>query len=95
MFSGGKEINPAKVQISFNESLVLSDQPWEFNPYGHIETEVCKKHGSVISWDEGKGERHFTTKQMIVQSDYILQFKVCCKFDSSTTFDWLNCTYQS
>ena len=55
---------------------MLSDQPWEFHPFGKIRTEFCKKDGSVIHWDEGKGTRLFTSKQMIVQSDYILQFKV-------------------
>ena len=55
---------------------MISDQPWEFNPFGKIQTEFCKKDDTVILWEEGKGTRLFTTKQMIVQMDYILQFKV-------------------
>lgn len=69
-------MNPANFEISFNDSLVLNDQPWEFNPYGEIRTEVCKKEDSVIVWEEGSGVRHFTTKQTIIQHNYILQFKV-------------------
>ena len=76
LYLGGNEINPALYQINFNETLMLSDQPWEFHPFGRIRTEFCKKDSSVIHWDEGKGTRLFTSKQMIVQSDYILQFKV-------------------
>ena len=55
---------------------MISDQPWEFNPFGKIQTEFCKKDDSVIHWEEGQGTRMFTTKQMIVQAGYILQFKV-------------------
>ena len=77
MTIGGHEVNPAQLKIHFNESLVLNDQPWEFNPYGEIRSEVCKKEDSAIMWTEGTGERHFTTKQTIIQHDYILQFKVC------------------
>ncbi|XP_052779173.1 reelin-like isoform X2 [Mya arenaria] len=76
VYIGGHEINPANFRINFNESLVLNDQPWEFNPQGHIQTEVCKKDDGVIVWEEGKGEKHFTTKQTIIQHDYILQFKI-------------------
>ncbi|XP_045165547.2 reelin-like [Mercenaria mercenaria] len=76
VYIGGHEINPANVEINFNETLLINDQPWEFNPYGHIEREVCKKDGSVIMWEEGNGTRQFTTKQMIIQMHYILQFKI-------------------
>lgn len=74
--TGGHEVNPAKFEIRFNESLVVNDQPWEFNPYGEIRSEVCKKEDSVIVWEEGTGVRHFTSKQTIIQDNYILQFKV-------------------
>jgi hypothetical protein len=73
---GGHEINPANIEINFNETLMLNDQPWEFSPYGHIGAEICKKDDSVIMWDEGNGTREFTTKQLIVQMNYLLQFKV-------------------
>ncbi|KAL4226959.1 hypothetical protein ACF0H5_014936 [Mactra antiquata] len=76
VYIGGHEINPAKFQINFNETVMINDQPWEFNPYGHIDTDICHRDDSVIVWEEGNGTRHFTTKQMIVQTDYILQFKV-------------------
>lgn len=76
VYIGGHEVNPAKFQINFNESLVVNDQPWEFNPYGYIDIEVCKRDDSVIMWDQGSGVRHFTTLQTIVQRDYILQFKI-------------------
>ena len=72
---GGHEVNPANIEIHFNETI-QGDQPWEFSPYGHIESEVCKKDDSAIMWDEGNGTRQFTTKQLIVQMNYILQFKV-------------------
>ncbi|XP_060574508.1 reelin-like isoform X2 [Ruditapes philippinarum] len=83
VYIGGHEINPANIEINFNETLMLNDQPWEFSPYGHIGAEICKKDDSVIMWDEGNGTREFTTKQLIVQMNYLLQFKISVGCDKT------------
>lgn len=73
--TGGNEINPSHMQVSFDDS-VQSDAPWEFNPHGEIKDNVCTKGDSSIVWEEGKGNRSFTTGQLIVQEGFMLQFKV-------------------
>lgn len=73
--AGGKEINPSQVQVSFDEAF-QSDAPWEFNPFGEIKDNICRKGDSSIVWTEGNGNRSFTTSQMIVQEGFMLQFKV-------------------
>lgn len=72
---GGNEINPSHMQVSFDDSI-QSDAPWEFNPHGEIKDNVCTKGDSSIVWEEGKGNRSFTTGQLIVQEGFMLQFKV-------------------
>lgn len=72
---GGNEINPSHMQVSFDDSI-QSDAPWEFNPHGEIKDNVCTKGDSSIVWEEGKGNRSFTTGQLIVQEGFMLQFKI-------------------
>lgn len=72
---GGNEINPSHMQVSFDDS-VQSDAPWEFNPHGEIKDNVCTKGDSSIVWEEGRGNRSFTTGQLIVQEGFMLQFKI-------------------
>ncbi|KAL3853203.1 hypothetical protein ACJMK2_016762, partial [Sinanodonta woodiana] len=76
VYIGGHEINPSQYQIGFNETQMISDQPWEFHPFGQIETQFCLKDDKIMYWEEGKGPRQFITKQMIVQTGYIIQFKI-------------------
>ncbi|KAJ8301142.1 hypothetical protein KUTeg_020129 [Tegillarca granosa] len=65
VFIGGNEINPSKIDVTFDEPQ--RDAPWEFKPYGLIGSEVCTKDGNYLTWEEGKGSRSFTTEQLIVQ----------------------------
>ncbi|XP_060065663.1 reelin-like [Ylistrum balloti] len=79
VYIGGTEINPSEIQVSFDDMddvNIQSDAPWEFTPHGQIREDVCTTFGHAISWDEGKGTRSFTSSQMIVQYNYMLQFKI-------------------
>ncbi|XP_021361182.1 reelin-like [Mizuhopecten yessoensis] len=76
---GGTEINPSEMQVSFDDTDdqdIQSDAPWEFTPHGEIREHVCTTDGHAVAWDEGKGTRSFTSSQMIVQHNYMLQFKI-------------------
>ncbi|XP_062597072.1 reelin-like [Saccostrea cucullata] len=63
------------MQVSFDEAI-QSDAPWEFNSFGEIKDNMCTKGDSSIVWEEGKGNRSFTTSQLIVQESFMLQFKI-------------------
>ncbi|XP_050414411.2 reelin isoform X2 [Patella vulgata] len=77
VFIGGTDINPSTFQTSFNESIPQDDGGnWEFSPFGEKSDTVCSRQDDVVSWKEGKGSRHFTTNQLIVQTGYMLQFKI-------------------
>ncbi|ESO91434.1 hypothetical protein LOTGIDRAFT_228850 [Lottia gigantea] len=78
VFIGGSEINPSVFQQSFNDSKPQNDAGtnWEFSPYASMKNDMCARNDNVVSWEEGKGNRLFTTNQLIVQSGYMLQFKI-------------------
>ena len=60
---------------SFNETKSTS---FEFHPGGYIETGICG-HGSengALHWDDTSGLKEATTQQLIVQENFMLQFKV-------------------
>lgn len=79
IYIGGTEINPSEMQLSFDDTEaedIQSDAPWEFTPRGVIREHVCTTNGYAVAWDEGKGTRSFTSKQIIVQHNYMLQFRI-------------------
>ena len=60
---------------AFNESKSTS---FEFQPGGYIETGICG-HGSenaALHWDDTTGLKYATTQQLIVQENFMIQFKV-------------------
>ena len=73
IFIGGSDINPSELWEEFENS---TDRSWEFPVNGVIRSEFCEKSDLAMTWSEGSGERHLTTGQMIVQENYMLQFKV-------------------
>lgn len=55
---------------------IQGDEPWEFNPHGHIRSDICTHRDKSMFWDSDSGNRSLTTQQMIVQYGYMLQFEV-------------------
>lgn len=73
-------MNPSHFEERFDEEPAQDDAPWEFCPFGEIDDNVCEKLGSSLHYGKGKGERMFTTNQLIVQQGYMIQFKVLAHF---------------
>jgi len=73
---GGMHIGPSSFRETFEE---LDVSKWEFHPGGTLQHGVCgATTGSVMSWNGGHSSsvNMITTCQMIVQHNYMLQFKV-------------------
>ena len=75
VYIGGAEINPSDVFESF-EDETMSDNKLEFYPAGHLDSHMCGKQDNVLAWNTDSGMKMATTRQMIVQDDYMIQFKV-------------------
>lgn len=83
---GGWEINPSSFEQTFEDDLPQQDDGgvWEFHPHGSIVDAVCERKESALAWqheedddlEAGRGQRSFTTTQLIVQPGYMLQFKL-------------------
>ena len=74
LLTGGSEINPSSLMTDFD--TIQGDEPWEFNPHGHIRSDICTHSDKSMFWDSDSGIRSLTTQQMIVQYGYMLQFEV-------------------
>lgn len=99
VYIGGWEINPSVYHQTFDDDAPGDDPAaWEFSPNGVVEGEggQCLSDGlsgSAMMWpdtnnkDGSEQVQEFTTNQMIVQPDYMLQFKVMglCEFLTSDT----------
>jgi len=73
---GGMDIAPSSFQETFEQ---LDESRWEFHPGGTLQHGVCDSStGSVMSWNSGRASslNMITTCQMIVQQNYMMQFKV-------------------
>jgi len=80
---GGMEIAPSSLWETFDQSL--DETVWEFHPGGTLVDGVCgSRTGPVMAWTSGhgggsglgSGVNMITTSQLIVQQNYIIQFKV-------------------
>ena len=60
---------------SFNETETHS---FSFYPGGHVETGVCghSSDNGALHWDDTSGLKYTTSQQLIVQENFMLQFKV-------------------
>ena len=60
---------------SFNETETYS---FSFHPSGYIETGVCghSSDNGALHWDDTSGLKYTTSQQLIVQENFMLQFKV-------------------
>ena len=73
---GGLEIGPSSLRETFER---LDESTWEFHPGGTLKHGVCgSTTGSVMSWNGGLGSSvsMIITCQLIVQHNYMMQFKV-------------------
>ncbi|KAH9493210.1 hypothetical protein Btru_022282, partial [Bulinus truncatus] len=85
VFIGGWEINPSEYHQTFDDGYATDDpSAWEFSPSGIIQGKDGECHyegqnsSSMVWSDNHKNDavQKFTTNQMIVQSGYMLQFKL-------------------
>lgn len=72
---GGLEINPAQMQEMLNNNDFDIDN-WEFHPNGEVVNEFCDRKGRALAWQKGSDVRHATTRQLIMQKNYMIHFKV-------------------
>lgn len=75
--TGGSEINPISLVDSFDyepdESL------WNFHPYANTNIGVCGSFNPALYWQGTESEklnRSLTTREVIVDRNFIVQFKV-------------------
>jgi len=76
---GGMEVAPSKLYEKFDGGL--NHDKWEFHPSGRVDDSVCggTNAGKVMTWREGWNSgvaKMITTCQLIVQEDFMIQFKV-------------------
>lgn len=76
---GGMDISPSGLYEKFDHGL--NQDKWEFYPSGRVDDSVCggPHSGKVMAWPEGWSRgvaKMITTCQLIVQEDFMIQFKV-------------------
>ncbi|XP_033646479.1 reelin-like isoform X1 [Asterias rubens] len=74
---GGSEINPSHLTESFD--MGLSENLWEFHPYGQVQNGVCLNGDSALYWSNqryNQRDNFVITRQLIIDRNYMLQFKV-------------------
>ena len=54
----------------------LDETEWEFYPNAAVWNNVCSRRSAALTWEDKPGIRRVTTGQLIVQEDYMIQFKV-------------------
>lgn len=75
VYIGGSKINPSELYENFDGKL--NEEKWESHPNGAVHSIVCQRKNTALSWDrQGGNVREVTTRQLIVQSGHMLQFKV-------------------
>ena len=75
--TGGSEINPSHLTESFD--MGLSENLWEFHPYGQVQNGVCLNGDSALYWSNqryNQRDNFVITRQLIIDRNYMLQFKV-------------------
>ncbi|XP_074645991.1 reelin-like [Tubulanus polymorphus] len=75
IYIGGSDINPSSLHDTFHSNLASN---WEFHPGGSVRNGVCGYEGTSMMWQSGHNHRpsSLTTRQLIVQNNYIIQFKL-------------------
>lgn len=81
VFIGGSEINPSHMYQAFESNGTLDSV--EFHPGGVVDSGICGKRDAFMIWKGDARPRSFTTEQLIIQDNYMLQFKVICRQLSS------------
>ncbi|XP_071817155.1 reelin-like isoform X2 [Apostichopus japonicus] len=74
---GGSEINPTSLEDSFDRQP--DDSLWTFYPYGNSQVGVCWTSDPALYWQTAESEnlnRSVTTREMIVDKHFIIQFKI-------------------
>ena len=73
---GGTEINPSELYATFDQPL--DERLWEFHPGAETSQFLCGSPGKSLLWQQknNKESRSITTGQLIVQENYMMQFKV-------------------
>ena len=75
VYIGGSKINPSELYENFDGTL--DPEKWESHPNCKIRSTVCQRKNVALYWDRLPGDvRGVTTRQLIVQSGHMLQFKV-------------------
>lgn len=74
VYIGGSEINPSELYERLEADY--ADHLWEFAPGSDRKSGVCEQNSGSLFWDESKGVKKLTTSQLIIQENYMLQFKV-------------------
>ncbi|KAK2176997.1 hypothetical protein NP493_626g01025 [Ridgeia piscesae] len=75
VYIGGSKINPSELYENFDGKL--DEELWESHPNGDVLSMVCQRKNTALAWGKQGGHvRGVTTRQLIVQSGHMLQFKI-------------------
>ena len=71
---GGSQINPSQLFERLEDEY--EETMWEFSPGSSRRSGVCGLTSGALLWGATAGVKSLTTTQLIIQQDYMLQFKV-------------------
>ncbi|KAJ8046874.1 Reelin [Holothuria leucospilota] len=77
VFIGGSEINPVSLEETFD--LLPTESLWMFHPYGKTHIGVCQSQNAALYWgnvDSDNMNGSVTTRELIVDKGFIMQFKI-------------------
>lgn len=77
IYIGGSEINDYELYDGFENSGAESTN-WWFGPYSKVENNYCRHPSKSLVWkkDSDIEERGITTRELIVENDFMIQFKI-------------------
>lgn len=76
VFIGGTEVNPSEFIVDFDGYQNQDISSGELIPLSEAKINVCGLQNTSLYWREGDNIKSYTTEQLIVQRDYMIQFKV-------------------
>ncbi|GIY36220.1 reelin [Caerostris darwini] len=78
IFIGGSEINAFELFEDFEDVKGTDPTNWWFGPYSKVEKSYCHHSSHALLWkkDSDIEERGITTRELIVENGFMIQFKI-------------------
>ncbi|XP_054717283.1 reelin-like [Uloborus diversus] len=78
IYIGGSEINDFELFDNFEDKVGLEPTNWWFAPYARVDNHYCSAPSHTLLWrkDSDIEERGITTRELIVENDFMIQFRI-------------------